>query len=468
MRILRLRAREFLGIEEVELTPGRATTVISGKNDTGKTSILKSFLAVFGGGSDVRLLRNGAESGEVLVDFDDGSSGRLRVTKDGVTRDAIGPDGKRIKSPTKYLSDLTDGVALNPLAILRANPKQRVACLIETVPVSVSADEITRATGFPFKPNGDERNGFDLIEKLRKHFYDERTGVNGQITSKVKTIGELEQTLPDGGAEVGGVDDLPALRQRKEQLVAEQEAQKGKASQARADAEREIASGSEAKKAEIRERASAAIRAIEEQRAQDLAAVDEKAKGYRAAAEATERQVLDQVAAAFAERLSDLSAKIAAAEERQKSADRAASTREAIAKYRTEEAELRKQVEGYEAALKGIDDLKATLVSRVPIKGLEVRDGEIYLGGVALDHLNEEKQIRFALKLASLRMGDLPLVVIDGAESLDSEHQELYRKTAAEMGIQLIMTVSNDTPGVNVSVDGAPPVPVSTKKKAAA
>lgn len=465
MRIVRLRAREFLGIEEVELSPGRATTVISGKNDTGKTSILKSFLAVFGGGSDVRLLRNGAESGEVLVDFDDGSSGRLRVTRDGVTRDAVGPDGKKIKSPTKYLSDLADGVALNPLAILRANPKQRVACLIETVPVSVSADEITRATGFPFVPNGDERNGFDLIERLRKHFYDERTGVNAQITSKIKTIGELEQTLPEGSVDVG---DLAALRKDKEQLVAEQEAQKGKASRARAEAERQIASGSEAKRTELREKANIAIRAIEAQLAQDLASVDEKAKGFRTAAEAAEREVLDQVAAAFSERLADLSAQIAAAEERQKAADRAASTREAIAKYRAEETELRKQVVGFEAALKGIDDLKATLVSRVPIKGLEVRDGEIYLNGVALDHLNEEKQIRFALKLASLRMGDLPLVVIDGAEALDSEHQELYRKTAADMGIQLIMTATTDTPGVNVSVDGAPSVPVSTTKKAAA
>ena len=50
------------------------------------------------------------------------------------------------------------------------------------------------------------------------------------------------------------------------------------------------------------------------------------------------------------------------------------------------------------------------MLAEFPIKGLEIKDGDIYLDGVVFDNVNESRRIAFALELAAIRQSDLPLV----------------------------------------------------------
>ena len=443
MRITKIRVQNLLGFETLEVTPGSALTVASGPNGTGKTSFIESVKAFFKGGSDVTIVRNGHDHGEVAVEFDDGYAGRRTWNAAGETAITVtGPDGKKIPSPQKFLTSLADAVTLNPLALLSAPPGKRVAWLIETVPVEVSAEELTAALGVPFRPNGEEKNGFDLISRLRKACYDDRTGINGQLTSKKKTIEELTLTLPEVDPDAAPLADL---RARREAVVREQAVAEKAIAAKRAADEKAVATKAEEKRKGLRDVAEAEIQAIRTRLAVELGDVDRKMRAYVETLDTKERAALADVATAHASQLTTLAEEIGRAETLARQADQVATTRVAISRYAAEVEELARRSEEQTAALAGLDSLKEQLVSRVPIKGLEVRDGDIWIDGVQFDRLNEESKVRVACQLARLRAGDAPILCLDGLESLDKKHFAAFEKFVEKSGVQAFVTVVEDT-----------------------
>ena len=68
MKVNLIKLRNILGIEEVEFQPTPAgLTVIKGKNDVGKTSILSGVHGAIKKGFDATLLRKGEEQLEATA-----------------------------------------------------------------------------------------------------------------------------------------------------------------------------------------------------------------------------------------------------------------------------------------------------------------------------------------------------------------------------------------------------------------
>jgi hypothetical protein len=94
--------------------------------------------------------------------------------------------------------------------------------------------------------------------------------------------------------------------------------------------------------------------------------------------------------------------------------------------------------------LEKLEVLKSSLLSSLPIAGLEVRDGEIYVEGVPFDRVNESIRVRLAIEVAKLRAGKLGIIAVDGLENLDDRSFQEFEKSAAESGLQFVISrVSN-------------------------
>jgi len=94
--------------------------------------------------------------------------------------------------------------------------------------------------------------------------------------------------------------------------------------------------------------------------------------------------------------------------------------------------------------LKALAGIKKDLLGALPIKGLEIIDGDICLDGVLFDHVNEAKRIQFVLDVAGIRETELPLVCVDGLEALDPEHFELFCAAALKTEMQFFVTRVTD------------------------
>lgn len=167
LRIVELRAENFMRLSAIRIRPDGTMVEITGKNDAGKTSAISAIAWAIGGKefAERMPLRNGQEHGSVTVDL-----GALRVTKHMTRVDLDDP--KKIEThltvefangtkPSKpqYVLDELRGHLMDPVAFIKAKGAERIEMVKALFPE------------FDFAKN----------EKARKDAYDKRTDVNRDL-----------------------------------------------------------------------------------------------------------------------------------------------------------------------------------------------------------------------------------------------------------------------------------------------
>jgi DNA repair exonuclease SbcCD ATPase subunit len=192
VRVSRIQIDNILGIEHMEIQPGNVTA-ITGGNGTGKTSVLEAVKAAIGGGHDATLLRNGADSGRVVLVLEDQTEITTRITEDKTERSVKHPVHGRIGQAATYLRRLADALSVNPVSFLTAAPKDRARYLLEALPLEVT-DEMLTSCGLTSLPPG---AGLQRLDLAQKAVYDQRTGVGRSRTDAEATVRRLSSSMPE-------------------------------------------------------------------------------------------------------------------------------------------------------------------------------------------------------------------------------------------------------------------------------
>lgn len=459
MIVKRISIRNILGIEELQVEPGRITK-ISGKNGSGKTSFLEAIRALLGGGHDATLIRKGSETGEIVMLLEDGVEIRRRISDKRSTLDVRRPDGK-IGKPQEYLARLFDGVSFNPVRFIGAKPEDRIEALLDVLPILVMPHEITEAAPdaktsgrlLPEKYTG--RSAIEAVAIARESVYEQRTEVNALAKDKLSTADELQRQLVPQCFDTPDIERLRADRdtlmadsarsdaEAKQKVATEMQAF-GKTLQADRDVANQMFEATIAKASALRvesdrmeSEAHAAKRLqMAEWRNRELEAqqeAQESAKQIASAYTGANRLIIDRLDNDIRE-AEAIKERIAKERDLQRLAE---SSREQADNLRRRSAILTNQIDR-------LDVLRDLLIKKIPIPGAEISAGEILLDGISFPRLNLAKKIRFSLDVARIRCGEIPFVVFDDCEHLDSEHLAEFEAQAEEMGLQLIYTQVSD------------------------
>lgn len=130
MRILQLRAENIKRLVVVEITPDGNIVKISGKNGSGKTSVLDAIWWALDGAKNIQKkpIRDGAESGYIEIDL-----GEMVVTRTFTGKDSYlkvtNADGAAFSKPQQVLDKLLGKLSFDPLEFLRQKPADQVATL---------------------------------------------------------------------------------------------------------------------------------------------------------------------------------------------------------------------------------------------------------------------------------------------------------------------------------------------------
>lgn len=428
MKIAHLRIQNILGITNFELSPGGTLTEIAGDNGEGKTSILKAVKAATQGGHDATLLRQGAEKGEIVLVLDDGTELHKRITPSKSTLDLY-KDGKKIPRASDTIKGLTDLLSVNPVDFLTASKKDRVAVLLEAMPINVDQAKLAELSGIPVNEHP-EAHGLALIEFLHKQVYDDRTGTNRAVKEKEGTINQLTLAMPEapGGVE-GNEDELRA------QLQVAQDTRDAEVKRID-DKLTGIKVSSATKIADLRAEAQAKIDAINAELAAAIQAERESLIDIEGKAGRQRQKTVDN----FTTTAQPLQAAIAAIATNRDSAAKRKVTQEALVKLEHELGDLRGDVERQTSALAAMERYKSELLDSLPIPGLEVRDGEVYRHGIPFDHINTAQQVEIAIEIAALRAGDLAVCCVDRFECLSPATFEEFKARAEQRNLQLFVT----------------------------
>lgn len=379
MKISRIKLTNILGHESLEITPGKVN-VLKGKNGSGKTSVLTAINAALRGGSaaEATLVRHGVPSGgEIVLVLDDGTQITKTVTNDGSKTKITGQS-----KPASFLDEIRDIVSVNPVQFLTADDKTRVRLLLETLNLQFTAAEIA-ATGAVV--NSDALN-LEQLDALRKKVYDDRTGVNGQVKKAKSTVEQLLRSLPEVPAEVSA-EALAELQTKRDGMQAKRTQYFAELEQEKSERIAAIHAEYDAKKTELQAKFEATYNPL--------------------SAQVTEMQIALQNSAARAQQLNIIKANDSEADALQEVAD------------------------SLSATLTAIDQLKDRKMDNLPIPNLLIKDGKIYVEGVAWEHVHGARKMQFILSVARLRAGSLSVVCVDGLECLDDTTFAYFEKAAA-------------------------------------
>lgn len=428
-RLQSVQIKNVKGISSLTLQAG-AVTVIAGENGAGKSSVIDAIDCVFTGGHDPALIRHGADKAEVLLTLDDGVTIRKRITPKDSTLEVRTEDGGIVKAPANYVKRLADSFAFDPIGLLEAKPKERAAWLLRHGGITFSADEVNAAVGVPVV-----RQSIDLerLEAIRAGKYIERTDVNRRLRDLQGAISEQKAMLPpamekDWAAEQERIEtDISIVRH---QVQA---------------AKDDLSKAVDNEKQQKRAAAQAEIDAIKDRLSRELAEIDTKAR----AVEAEETAPLNQA-------IIDLSAELAGARAKADEQKRAAGVKAVIERNQIQYQEQLALEGSLNRTLKALDQLKLSKLAEIPIPDLDIKDGEILIAGVPFDHLNTQAQMYAVIRAAKLALGELPLMVIDRAESLDEERFAELSEAVAEAGLQMIAARVTEGPlKVEVAAQGS-------------
>lgn len=443
MRVSKIKISNILGIESMEINPGQITK-IEGKNGVGKSSALEAIKAVLKGGHQAELLRNGADEGEVVLVLDDGRTITKTVTADESKTTLTHPEHGKIAKPMAFVNGLTDDMSLNPIKFLECKPAERADLLLEAMPLEANLAEIGEiiapavlGQSFSKIPSGHALKAIDVVYEQIFQF---RQDINRTAKEKKSTVEQLSASLPDV---LGSLDEIREnikrvegeIAQKKEILNSRQrdhDAKKEKMMNEASKAEAKIHADADAEYAEALAKITEKRNEIKKQASHDRSVAESKALQEWASTKIEDPSIGETEAHLVECRLI------------LENAIKDQNTADVVAKMTAEHDALEKKSEACTDALEGLKGYKKKLLQDLPIKGIEVRDGQVFKDGVPFDTLNTASQVQVAVDLAKLRAKDLGLICVDGCECLDSERLAALEDAIAKTDLQMVITSVSD------------------------
>ena len=433
MQINHVKINNILGIDHLEFEAGQFVT-IGGANGLGKTSVLEAIKAALGKGQDATLLRSGADKGEVVLVLDNGGSISARVTAAGTTRSVKAADGKTSAKPAAALAALVDLMSVNPVDFLLAKPTDRARVLLESMPLEADVETLATISGVEVTAQPGV-HALQTIAAVRQQVYEDRTGTNRAVREKDATINQLRAAMPAAPAGIDGSEDelmaqLAVLDNTRDSML-------GKIEKQLAKMRGEHEAALESMRAEVE-----SVRQRMEAERVRFVGIENRAQ----AAASKARDDLADAAAPIGQALAAIRANRDAAGRRQATLDTIKTMTEQL-------ADLQADAERQTTALEAIDVYRTSLLASLPIPGLEVRDGEIFRGGVPFDRLNTAQRVQIAVDVAKVRAGRLSVCCVDGLELMSTETFTAFRDAAIASDLQMFVTRVGDG---EFSIDSQP------------
>lgn len=392
MRIVRFEAENVKKLKAVEIVPTDDIVEISGKNESGKSSILDAIFMALGGKDALKSvtnpLRNGEKAGFVSIDLGDLTVRRTFTEGGGGTVTVTNADGAKFSSPQTTLNNLR-AKFVDPQGFIDLKPADQKEALLHVVDLKID-----------LKEHADERT----------RLYAERTDV-GRQGRDLGDPGRIDTSLPT--TEQSASELLSRIR----------------------DAQTLI---------DDRRRAEEKVDRLK----LELEAVLKRAEQLRNDISATENLLTQTESvpnlSGLTAQLSTIEATNATIRENNSRIAKQAQIQECVEKYENLTEQLRVH-----------DQLKvdALAAANLPVDGLSIEDDGLTLNGVPFQDCSTAQKMLASLRIAASGSPKLRVIIIQRGESLDDDNFDVVREFAREHGYQIWIETVGDGHGSAVIME---------------
>ena len=468
MKTTKIIIRNLFGIKECDLD-GKSVE-LSGPKGSGKTSVLDSIrLALTNRSERDYIIHQGADEGEIIIETDSGLSidRKVRTTK----ADSVKvKDGNMLQTrPAEFLSNIFTPLQLNPVEFCQLSRQEKNRVILSLNDFKWDLNWV--AEQFGEIPQGIDYSKHILevlsdIQAENGTYFQSRQNINRDIRNKQAFISDIAKDIPpdydfdrwnaypisDKYRELaaikesnGKIERAKAYRETYNDKLRGLDGEKAVSISAvdhEIEQERQgLKSTIERLKAEIKA-AEDKLSGLDKRRAEKVATVEAKYNENVAVLQKN-MGVAEEYVNKEPEDVTALSAEIS-------EADAMRAHLNEYKRMRDMQAELDGLVAESEELTRKIDlarELPSTILEQatLPIDGLNVENGIPLINGLPISNLSDGELLELCVDISVSKPGQLQIILIDGAENLDSvSRQRLYDRCKAK-GLQLIATRTTDS-----------------------
>ena len=473
MKTTKIVIKNLFGIREAALD-GRSVE-LAGPKGSGKTSVLDAIRYALTNRSDRDyIIHQGADEGEIIIETDTGLSidRKTRTTKADTVKVR---DGSMLQTrPAEFLSGIFTPLQLNPVAFTQLSRQEKNRVILSLIDFAWDMNWIKEQFGEIPQGVDYSKHILEVLSDIQAEsgiYFQSRQNLNRDIRNKQAFIADIAKDIPPH-YDAARWEAYPT-REKYQELERIREAN------SRIERAKSFREGFDAKKRGLEAERAIQLTAIE----QDISAQREAITGdiQRMEAQiAAAREKLDGLAqrrkereeledARFRESLAKLERDVGVADQyaeqevQDTSAlsaelDEAEQMRSHLNEYRrmremqTELDELTARSQALTDKIELARELPATILAQatIPVEGLTVEDGVPLIHGLPISNLSDGELLELCVDITVSKPGQLGIILVDGAERLDSVSRErLYAKCKAK-GLQLIATRVTDTEELEV------------------
>lgn len=447
MEITKLQIKNFLSVTDVEITPGKVTQ-ISGRNNQGKTTILKAIEFALKGSTDGSLVKHGADQGEVVIEFDDSTQVRRTIRPGGAQDVKVRVDGVNIPKPQLFLNQLFHTSTFNPLQLL--DKDSRTEALLKCIPISLTEADLKAAVGegfpIPLPPLDYSQHGLKVVDQLHGYLYKRRAEINKIAKDKSQVVEVKRAELPEiptlDTYDRAGLEHTIAVSRK--QITAEESKsavvndrrQRVQMLERKMDDQQVLIDNAIKKISELERQLTEAKTRLSSMKEQREIMVAE----FQEAVQQVETEGPDH------EKISKLNLVINGCQEQItaiEKRDRILEQHKSFAALEADAKEAQLVADRVDVVVKFLAcEFKEQLISKtdLPVTGLAYVDGQFTLEGSSIDNLASSKALRLAIALARKLAQDTKLICIDGAELLDADSYSVLRDEIKDDGFSYFIT----------------------------
>lgn len=473
MRVSRIKIRNLLGITERDLS-GQSVE-LTGPKGSGKTSVLDAIRFALTNRSDRDyIIHQGADEGEILIETDTGLSidRKTRTTK----ADSIKvKDGNMLQTrPAEFLNGIFTPLQLNPIEFTQMPRAEKNRVILNLIEFTWNMDWIKQQFGEIPPIQSYDKHILEVLADIQADngvYYQSRQELNSKILYQTKAVKDIAITIPEGyqydrwnSYDIGATyTELEKKRRNNSMIEKAKMFAAGYDSKLRGiEADREIAKAA-AEKA-IRGEREGLLSTIERLRAEIKAAedrlttLDGKLKDKTNLADAdykaakakldADNQISLEWADKQMEPVDALVAEVSEAESMKKHLNEY----QRMTRMQEEIERMQASSEEFTRKIKLARELPGEILrtATIPIAGLTVDDGIPLINGLPIANLSDGELLELCVDITIQKPGGLQIILLDGAERLDTASRENLYKKCREKGLQLIATRVADTDELEV------------------
>nr|DAR94575.1 MAG TPA: putative ATP-binding protein [Caudoviricetes sp.] len=198
MKITKIKIKNLFGIKEYEADGSNKE--LSGKNGTGKTSVIDAIRYALTNKSDRQyIVRNGESEGEIIIETDTGLLLDRKARIGMADYKSIKQNGVPVGSPESFLKDIVTTLQLSPVDFMNLDTKKQNSMLLDLIQYEWDMNTIREWFGeIPAGINYDQNILAVLndIQAENGEYYMTRQDINREARAKKSVIEEIAGEIP--------------------------------------------------------------------------------------------------------------------------------------------------------------------------------------------------------------------------------------------------------------------------------